>query len=85
MVHLNETYLRFPDEKLAVSPQVRSSLEDIKRVKINPPKNGRMYPTLSDIESGTDSDKYITANCTDDDHEELTHRYAYSSQDDEDR
>lgn len=24
----------------------------MKRVKINPPKEGRLYPTLSDIESG---------------------------------
>lgn len=72
------------DEKIDISPQVRNSLEDIKRVKVNPPKNGQMYPALSDIESVTESDKYATDAYTDEDNEQqLMNRYLYSSQDDE--
>lgn len=72
----------FTDEKLEISQQVRSSLEDIKRVKINPPKNGNMYPALSDIESN----EYTTETYTDDDNEHQTmNRYMYSSQEEDDR
>lgn len=69
------------DEKFDVSPQVRESLEDVKRVKINPPKNGRLYPALSDIESvTTESDNYYSANM----HDENPYGAAYSSYDEED-
>lgn len=61
------------DEHIEVSDDVRKSLEDIKRVKVNPPKQGHAYPALSDIESSgqntpqqytpeppyTDDDNYI--------------------------
>lgn len=63
-------------------------MEDVKRVKINPPKNGRLYPVLSDIESTrTESEKdYYT---TDENNDELMYRYGYnpseySSQEEED-
>lgn len=50
------------DEKLDIHSQVRDSLEDMKRVKVNPPKNGCLYPALSDIEasSNTNSDQYFS-------------------------
>lgn len=48
----------------------------MKRVKINPPKEGRLYPTLSDIESGESA----MANYTDDDGENpLLERYLTTS------
>lgn len=30
---------------------MRRSLENVKRIKVQPPKNGHTYPALSDIES----------------------------------
>lgn len=39
------------DEHIEASANVRKSLEDIKRIKVNPPKQGHAYPALSDIES----------------------------------
>lgn len=53
-------------ERHEISPQVMSSLEDVKRVRVNPPKSGHIYPTLSDIES-TESEKN---QYTDDDNNE---------------
>ncbi|KAJ8973922.1 hypothetical protein NQ317_001128 [Molorchus minor] len=35
------------------SPIVTSILDDIKRIKVSPPKAGRLYPNLSDIEAVT--------------------------------
>lgn len=77
---------RRSDEKPNVSPQMRTSLEDskrLKRVKVNPPKSGQVYPALTDIESATDSDKYATETYTDDDNndDQMMERYMYSSQD----
>lgn len=69
-------------EKLEVSPQVKNSLEDVKRVRINPPKSGRLYPALSDIES-TESERNAY---TDDDNNEqpILDRYLNSSRSDQD-
>ncbi|GJQ86774.1 putative cell division protein anillin [Trypoxylus dichotomus] len=38
------------------SPQVAAVLGDIKRVKINEPKEGRLYPSLSDIETANETE-----------------------------
>ncbi|XP_019754287.2 anillin isoform X2 [Dendroctonus ponderosae] len=35
------------------SPQVASVLDEVKRIKVSPPKAGRLYPCLSDIEATT--------------------------------
>ncbi|XP_044739105.1 anillin-like isoform X2 [Chrysoperla carnea] len=35
------------------SPVVQAVLEDVKRIKVSPPKNGKLYPCLSDIEAST--------------------------------
>lgn len=69
-------------EKHEISPQVKSSLEDVKRVRVNPPKNGHIYPTLSDIES-TESERN---QYTDDDNNEQPKldRYLNSSRSDQD-
>ncbi|XP_030762791.1 anillin-like isoform X2 [Sitophilus oryzae] len=37
----------------ADSPKVAFTLEDVKRIKVSPPKVGRLYPNLSDIEATT--------------------------------
>lgn len=42
---------RHSDENLNVSSSVRDAIEDVKRVKVNPPKIGHMYPSLSDADS----------------------------------
>lgn len=45
------------------SPQARKSFDDMKRVKVNPPKNGCLYPALSDIESSnanSDKEQYFS-------------------------
>ncbi|XP_055620837.1 anillin-like isoform X2 [Toxorhynchites rutilus septentrionalis] len=48
-----------------ISPEVRSTLEDVKRIRVVPPKDGHLYPTLSDIETTTteseEGDEYTTA------------------------
>ncbi|XP_053686120.1 anillin [Sabethes cyaneus] len=48
-----------------VSPEVRSTLDDVKRIRIVAPKDGRLYPRLSDIETTTatesEGDDYTTA------------------------
>lgn len=44
-----------PDENLDVSPKVRDTLDDVKRIKVNPPKNGCLYPALSDIEASSNA------------------------------
>lgn len=75
-------FKRRSDEKIDVSPRIRSSIEDMKRVKVNPPKSGQIYPALSDIESATDSEKLATETYTDDDNiDDRMHQYMYSSQD----
>lgn len=48
----------------------------MKRVKINPPKNGRLYPTLSDIES---SESAMAAYTDDDGENPLLERYLTTS------
>lgn len=53
---------RSGDDEEKISPEVRSTLDDIKRVRVNPPKDGRLYPGLSDIETTeSDQDNYTTA------------------------
>lgn len=42
---------RHSDANLNVSSNVRDAIEDVKRVKVNPPKIGHMYPSLSDADS----------------------------------
>lgn len=46
------------------SPEVRSVLDDVKRIRVNPPKDGRLYPTLSDIETTESERDYTTATVT---------------------
>lgn len=48
--HMNTSQKRHSDEDLNVSHSVRDAIEDVKRVKINPPKIGSIYPSLSDTE-----------------------------------
>lgn len=38
------------------SPIVTSVLEDVKRIKVSPPKAGKLYPNLSDIEATTETE-----------------------------
>lgn len=51
-----------------VSPEVRCTLDDVKRIRVVAPKNGRLYPTLSDIENATTTESegegYVTATMT---------------------
>lgn len=83
---------RRSDEKMDVNPSVRDCVEDVKRVRVNPPKSGYIYPALSDIESVTESDKCKTSEAytedDDDDYNEnekkLMNQYLYSSQDEND-
>lgn len=86
---------RRSDEKLDVSPSVRDCVEDVKRVRVNPPKSGYIYPALSDIESVTESDKCKSSETyTEDDDDDdgdyneserkLMNQYLYSSQDEND-
>lgn len=83
---------RRSDEKREASPSVRDCVEEVKRVKVNPPKSGYMYPALSDIESVTESkESEINTeddNDDDDDYNEnekkLMNQYLYSSQDEND-
>lgn len=52
------------DTKYEDSPEVKSTIDDVKRVKVNPSKDGRVYPVLSDHESTvteSDQDNYTTA------------------------
>ncbi|KAL1399337.1 hypothetical protein pipiens_008288 [Culex pipiens pipiens] len=49
-----------------VSDEVRCTLDDVKRIRVVAPKDGRLYPTLSDIESSStvtesDGENYTTA------------------------
>ncbi|XP_058832234.1 anillin isoform X2 [Topomyia yanbarensis] len=47
-----------------ISPEVRSTLDEVKRIRVTAPKSGRLYPTLSDIETETtesEGDNYTTA------------------------
>uniref|UniRef100_A0A336LZB8 CSON011822 protein n=1 Tax=Culicoides sonorensis TaxID=179676 RepID=A0A336LZB8_CULSO len=47
-----------------ISPEVKSTLDDVKRIRVAPPKEGRLYPALSDIESAnteSDLEQYATA------------------------
>lgn len=72
-----------------MSPKIRRSLENVKPIKVNPPKSGHVYPALSDIESSTPENYTPEPPYTDDDNEQpIMERYIYSSQDegeDEDR
>ncbi|CAH1981243.1 unnamed protein product [Acanthoscelides obtectus] len=38
------------------SPKVAAVLEDVKRIKVSPAKEGRLYPSLSDIEAATETE-----------------------------
>ncbi|XP_018566415.1 anillin-like isoform X2 [Anoplophora glabripennis] len=38
------------------SPVVTSVLEEVKRIKVSPPKPGKLYPNLSDIETATETE-----------------------------
>lgn len=75
------------DEDFGVSAKVRKSLENVKPIKVNPPKNGHAYPALSDIESSaadrSSPETYTPEpNYTDEDNEQpIMDRYMYSSQD----
>lgn len=76
---------------MGVSTEVRKSLENVKRVKVNPPKSGHsLYPALSDIESsGADRSTPETYTpeppYTDDDNEQpIMNRYMYNAQDNDD-
>lgn len=40
----------------ADSPQVAAVLEDVKRIKVTEPKDGRLYPSLSDIETANETE-----------------------------
>ncbi|XP_062559486.1 anillin isoform X2 [Armigeres subalbatus] len=62
------------------SPEVRSTLDDVKRIRVVAPKDGRLYPTLSDLESATtteseDGEGYVTASLLGDDGERNNSRY----------
>lgn len=76
----------FLDEHLGVSTQVRKSLENVKRIKVQPPKTGHAYPALSDIESSgaeRNTPEIYTPEpaYTDDDNEQpILNRYMYNSQ-----
>ncbi|KAF5297571.1 hypothetical protein FQR65_LT10002 [Abscondita terminalis] len=38
------------------SPKVAACLDDVKRIKVNPTKEGKLYPSLSDIETATETE-----------------------------
>lgn len=38
------------------SPKVAAVLEDVKRIRVSPPKAGKLYPNLSDIEATTETE-----------------------------
>jgi hypothetical protein len=40
----------------ADSPKVAAVLNDVKRIKVSPQKTGRLYPSLTDIESVTETE-----------------------------
>lgn len=69
-----------------MSTQVRESLENVKRIKVHPPKSGHAYPALSDIESSgaerSTPENYTPEPAyTDDDNEQSNmDRYFYSPQ-----
>lgn len=75
------------DENPNVSAKVRKSLENVKPIKVNPPKNGYAYPALSDIESSgaeiSTPENYTPEPAyTDEDNEQpIMDRYMYRSQD----
>lgn len=90
---MKANHKRRSDEKLEASPNVRDCVEEVKRVKVNPPKSGYIYPALSDIESVTESEKCKTSEAyteeeDEDDYNEnekkLMNQYLYSSQDEND-
>ncbi|XP_060534252.1 anillin isoform X2 [Cylas formicarius] len=56
----------------ADSPHVISVLEDVKRIKVSPPKAGRLYPNLSDIEGTTTEAETRSPSPDDDDDENNT-------------
>ncbi|XP_018329848.1 anillin-like isoform X2 [Agrilus planipennis] len=45
-----------PNKRISNSPKVAAVLEDVKRIKVVPPKEGRLYPCLSDIEAATETE-----------------------------
>lgn len=72
------------DENSGVSDEVKKSLKNVKRVKVNPPKSGHAYPALSDIESsGPNTPHQYTPEppYTDEDNSEqpIIERYMYNS------
>lgn len=38
------------------SPKVAAVLSEVKRIKVSPKKSGRLYPSLTDIESVTETE-----------------------------
>ncbi|XP_029712780.2 anillin isoform X2 [Aedes albopictus] len=63
-----------------VSPEVRSTLDDVKRIRVVTPKGGRLYPTLSDLESATtteseDGEGYVTASLLGEDNDRSNSHY----------
>uniref|UniRef100_A0A1Q3EXX1 Putative actin binding protein anillin n=1 Tax=Culex tarsalis TaxID=7177 RepID=A0A1Q3EXX1_CULTA len=74
-----------------VSDEVRCTLDDVKRIRVVAPKDGRLYPTLSDIESssstvtesesGGDGENYTTATVSGEDDQKDS--YYQSCYDDE--
>ncbi|XP_031622379.1 anillin-like [Contarinia nasturtii] len=89
--HSSEPKKRISDEHLGVSADVRRSLESVKRIKVNPPKNGHAYPSLTDIES-SGAERMTPENYTPEpaiytqkvNIQPIIHRYMYSSQDEGD-
>lgn len=70
-----------------MTAEVQRSVDNLKRIKVNPTKIGHVYPPLSDIESSgaersTPENYTPEPEYTDDDNEQpIMDRYMYSSQD----
>lgn len=69
------------DLKYEDSPEVKSTVDDVKRIKVNPSKDGRVYPVLSDLES-TDQD-YTTAEASASDDLNNSNNESYSYDEDD--
>lgn len=56
---------------------MKSTLDDVKRIRVAPPKEGRLYPALSDIESAnteSEIEQYATASASDEGEHLFEHR-----------
>ncbi|XP_055595649.1 anillin isoform X2 [Uranotaenia lowii] len=72
-----------------ISAEVLCTLDDVKRIRVAPPKEGRLYPALSDIEttateSGGEGDDYTTATVSEEDSEQHYQQQHSNYQDCED-